>query len=96
MAKGQHYSAYQRKIIDRYYEHQDTIIVTRLGEMVSDLYLADTESKQQKIWKRVEQALAKSGLEPKRYEAVVAKRDVQGLAALVGQLAVPPKDAKKK
>jgi hypothetical protein len=91
MAKGQHLSNHQRSIVNRYYEHQDTIVVTRLSEIVSDLYLADTEAKQKRLWTRAQQALAKTDVEPKRYEPIVEKRDVQALAALVNELAGPGK-----
>ena len=39
--QGQEYSRYQRGVIQRYYEHADTIALQKLSEIVSDLYLAE-------------------------------------------------------
>jgi hypothetical protein len=41
MPKGQDLSRYQQKVVNRYYANIDTITLTKLGEMVSDLYLAE-------------------------------------------------------
>ncbi|MDH3583376.1 MAG: hypothetical protein OER86_04095 [Phycisphaerae bacterium] len=95
MAKGQSFSRHQQGIINRYYEHQDTILSNRLGEIVSDLYLADAESKRKRLWSRAAQALAKSKVEPKRYEPLVASRDLQALATLVNELAGPGETPQK-
>lgn len=48
---------HQRKIIDRYYDNRDTIMLTKLSELVSELYLADTDKKRDKLWERVELAM---------------------------------------
>lgn len=86
MAK-QELSSYQRKIVDRYYSNLDTISLTKLQEAVSELYLAETEKKKEKLWKTVETALAKFPQVGARAAAVVRERDVKGLAELVGKLA---------
>ena len=46
-----HYTPYQKKVIQRYYEHQPNLQLQQLSELVTDLYLAD-ESKQARLWKR--------------------------------------------
>ncbi|MEQ9617318.1 MAG: hypothetical protein RLN60_04710 [Phycisphaerales bacterium] len=86
MAKGQHLSNYQRKIVDRYYANLDTITLNTLGEIVSDLYLAESPKKIEALWKRAEKALAKADPEGKRAPQIVASRDIQALAAFVGEL----------
>lgn len=85
MAKGQHLSSYQRGIVKRYYEHIDTIALQKLGEVVSDLYLA-TPAKAGKLWDSARAALQKTGADPKDFEKIVAARDLQGLARLVNEL----------
>ena len=45
MAGGREYSAHQRKIIDRYYQHKDSILAHRLGELVGDIALAEGNAK---------------------------------------------------
>lgn len=86
MAK-QELSATQRKIVDRYYSNLDTISLTKLQEAVSELYLAETDKKKEKLWKTVETALAKFPEASARAAAVLRAKDVKGLAELVGKLA---------
>ena len=49
---------YQKKIVERYYDRRDEIMLSRLQELVSELYLAETDKKRNALWKRVEQAMA--------------------------------------
>ena len=79
-------SSGQRKIVNRYYEHLDTIVATRLQELVTELYLADSDAKQARLWKRVQQQLAKTPADPGRCGAIVEARDIEALAALIGKL----------
>ena len=51
------HSAYQQKVIKRYYDHRDEILLTRLQDLIGALYLADTDRKIDQHWKRVDQAL---------------------------------------
>ena len=44
MAKNE-YSSYQKDVISRYYENQETILLQNLQELVTELYLADTDAK---------------------------------------------------
>ena len=85
MAKGQHLSAHQRGIVKRYYENRDSIMAQKLGELVSELYLAEGK-KADGLWTRVRTALENMKVEPKKIEAVVGGRDLEKLARLVGEL----------
>jgi hypothetical protein len=49
-------TAYQEKIIRRYYENKDDIMLQKLSELVTDLYLAEGKSKQ-RVWERIAAAL---------------------------------------
>jgi hypothetical protein len=49
-------TAHQDKIIRRYYENQDDIMLQKLGELVSDLYLAEGKAKE-RVWGRITAAL---------------------------------------
>lgn len=80
MAK-QDYTPHQQAIISQYYNQLDTIMLTKLQELVTDLYLADTETKRDRLWKRVQQAIAKLGVPASLAEHILATRDVQVLAA---------------
>ncbi|APW62838.1 hypothetical protein BSF38_04392 [Paludisphaera borealis] len=79
------YSRYQKKIIDRYYKNFDAIAFQRLSELATDLYLA--EGKQQdKLWKRVEEALTKLEFPESRIAHLLDKRDPQLLVAILKEL----------
>jgi hypothetical protein len=79
MAK-QEYSAYQQGIISNYYNQLDTIMLTKLQELVSELYMADTDAKKKRLWDRVQKAMVKLKVPPTVAEHIMAKRDVQILA----------------
>ncbi|MBX3365928.1 MAG: hypothetical protein KF912_01265 [Phycisphaeraceae bacterium] len=85
MAK-QELSSTQRKIVDRYYSNLDTISLTKLQEAVSELYLAETDKKKDKLWKTVETALAKFPEVEARAAAVLRTKDIKALAELVQKL----------
>jgi hypothetical protein len=79
MAK-QNYTSHQKNIISNYYDHLDTIMLTKLQEMVSDLYLAETQAKRDRLWQRIHQAMTKLGAPPAIVEHIMAQRDVEVLA----------------
>ncbi|MBO6740699.1 MAG: hypothetical protein JJ916_12675 [Phycisphaerales bacterium] len=84
MGKGREYSSYQKKVINRYYDNLDTIVVTRLGEIVTDMALAGgDEKKLARLWKRAEQALERAKVESAEIRDVVGRRDVEALARIV-------------
>ena len=92
MAGGREYSSHQRKIINRYYDNIDTIIITRLGEISTDMILAAGDQKKlDRLWKRAELALAKvKGPDvqpPAEIEKLLQSRDIEDLAKLVSKLA---------
>jgi hypothetical protein len=76
----QEYSRYQKKVIQHYYQHKDTIVLTRLQELVTELYLAETEAKTKKLWQQVEKALDKMKLKPAVKNHILKKKNVQILA----------------
>ena len=86
MAKGQHLSQHQQKIVSRYYANLDTIALGRLSESVSDLFLCTDPKKAEKLWKSVETALGKTDAKDTRVQAILATRDIKQLAALVNEL----------
>lgn len=51
------YSPYQKKLIERYYDRRDDILLTRLAEIVSDLFLADTDAAKKRLWSRADAAM---------------------------------------
>jgi hypothetical protein len=73
-------SEYQNGIISRYYDHLDTIMLARLGELVTELYLADTAAKRSKLWQRAQRAMAKLKVPPAIIDHIMEKRNVEILA----------------
>ena len=74
------YSNYQQKIISRYYDNLDTIALARLQELVSQLYLAESQAKQAQLWNRAHKAMLKLKVKPAIIEHIMNKKDVIILA----------------
>ena len=79
MAKKE-YSNYQQKVIQNYYQHKDTIVLTRLQELVTDLYLSETPAKTKRLWQQVEKALDKMKLKPATKAHILEKQNIEILA----------------
>ena len=79
MAKNER-SAYQKEVISRYYENLDTIMLGKLGELVTELYLADTPAKKDRLWQRAHKAMVKLKVPPAIIDHIMQKRDVEILA----------------
>ncbi len=77
---------HQEKIVQRYYEHQETIRVEKLSDLVAELWLCEDEAKATKLWGRAQVALMKAGANPQAVANAVNKRDVTMLATLVQRL----------
>ena len=56
------YTKYQQKVIERYYEHKDSIALQRLQELVTELYLAEGKKKRDKHWETIVKNLEKLGV----------------------------------
>jgi hypothetical protein len=78
-------SSYQQRAIKNYYENRDAIMVQRLGEMVTDLYLAEGKKRAQ-IWKRVVGALENLKISPARIEHIVNSDNPALVAGIVEEL----------
>ncbi|MHC4394079.1 MAG: hypothetical protein ACYS1A_00355 [Planctomycetota bacterium] len=79
MAKPER-SEYQKKIISGYYENLDTIILQQLGELVTELYLAESPAKKKQLWQRVHKAMSKLRVKPAIINHIMANKDVEILA----------------
>jgi len=79
------HSAYQQKIIQRYYDHRDEILLARLQELVGALYLADSDRKMEQGWNRVDTAMVGLKVPDALRERLLAGRDVESLARHVRQ-----------
>ncbi len=87
MASGREYSKTQQKIIGRYYDNHDTILLTRLGEIQTEIALAAGEDKKlDRLWKRAAQALEKTSIKPEIVAKIIAARDLEALGRQVSKL----------
>ncbi len=86
MAKGQHLSSYQKKIVNRYYEHLDTITLNKLAESATELYLCTEPKKAEKLWATVAKALDKTAASDKQVKVILDTKNIKGLAELVSKL----------
>lgn len=78
MAK-QEYSKHQQDIIKNYYQNLDSIMLSKLSELVTELYLAEGPKKD-KLWLRVQKAMENLGVPIGIIEHIMKKRDVVILA----------------
>jgi hypothetical protein len=63
-------SPYQQRAIKDYYKNRDALMLQRLGEMVTDLYLAEGKARA-RLWKRIAGALEKLEVPASRIEHLV-------------------------
>ena len=78
-------SKYQQTIVRGYYANLDTALLQRLGEQVTDLYLAEGK-KREKLWGSVATALAKLGVPQSRIDTIRKSDDARRLAQLLQEL----------
>ena len=74
------YSSHQKKIIERYYDRRDQIMIDRLQGIVSELYLATSDRKRDQLWKRAATAMEHLKVTPSLRDRILAKSDPAVLA----------------
>lgn len=74
------HTPHQKKIIARYYDHRDDITLNRLGEIVTELMLAETDRKRDRLWQRAETAMKTLKVKPALAEHILTQRDEELLA----------------
>ncbi len=78
-------SAYQQKAIKNYYDNKGAIMLQRLGELVTDLYLAEGK-KRESTWTRVESTLQNLGVSKKRIDHIRGADNPSLVANLLKEL----------
>ena len=74
------YSEHQIDVISNYYQNLDAIMLQKLGELVTELYLADTQKKKDRLWERAHKAMVKLKVPPAIVNHIMQKKDVEILA----------------
>ncbi len=89
------HTPYQKKIINRYYDRRGEIMLTRLQEIASELYLADAPRKQDRLWLRAASAMKALKIPATLAEHILARRDpailAKNLRDWLGSAAKPPR-----
>ena len=74
------YSSYQKKLISRYYDRRGEIQLTRLQEIVTELFLADSPAKTKRLWSRADKAMETLKVPPKVRQRIVRESNAELLA----------------
>ena len=78
-------SSYQDRAIRNYYENLDLILVQRLGDLVSDLYLSQG-TQRTRLWKRVSDTLTKLKIPADQVQHIVGSDNPQLVADILKRL----------
>ncbi len=78
-------SKYQEKVIKSYYQNRDAIALQRLGELVTELYLAEGKARARQ-WKNIVGALEKLKVPPSRIDHLVKQDNPTLVARLLEEL----------
>jgi hypothetical protein len=76
---------YQQSVVRNYYANLDTALLQKLGEQVTDLYLAEGR-KRERLWQSITASLAKLGVKQSRIDQLRESDDARKLATLVQEL----------
>ena len=76
---------YQEKVIKNYYQNIDAIALSRLSDLVGELYLAEGK-KREAVWKRITSAMEKLKIPTSRIEHLRKQDKPELVANLVSEL----------
>ena len=74
------HTPHQKKIIGRYYDNLADIKLGGLSELVSELFLAESDSQRNRLWKRVAKAMAALKVPPDLAERILKPRTLGDMA----------------
>ena len=74
------HSNYQKKVISSYYDNLDSIMLGKLQELVTELYLADSQKKSDRLWDRANKAMVKIKIKPAIVDHIMKTRSVEVFA----------------
>jgi hypothetical protein len=86
---GKEFSQYQKKLINRYYANLDTMMLQKLQELVTELYLAETEKEKAKLWERAHKAMMNLKIAPEDIANIMQGKNVVTLAKQVEEWLKP-------
>ena len=74
------HTPHQKKIIRRYYDHREQIMLDKLSECVTELMLADTDAQRKRLWTRAEKAMKTLRVSDSIVGHILASQDPEVLA----------------
>lgn len=77
------YSSHQKKIINRYYDNRSNIMLEKLSDLVTELYLADSDKQRDRLWERVSAAMINLKVPAKTASHILTSRSPELLASHV-------------
>jgi len=77
------FSKYQQKVINRYYDNLDAIMLQKLQELVTELYLAENDAARAKLWDRAHKAMVNLKIPPEVIAGIMRDRSTVALARQV-------------
>lgn len=77
---GKDHSEYQKSLISGYYANLDAIMLGKLSELVTELYLAETPKRKDQLWQRAEKAMLKLKIRPAIIRHIIERKDPKILA----------------
>ena len=77
---GKDHSDYQKSLISGYYANLDAIMLGKLSELVTELYLAETQKRKDQLWQRAEKAMLKLKIKPPIIRHIIQRKDPKILA----------------
>ena len=77
---GKQHSQYQKSVISGYYANLDTIMLAKISELVTELYLAQTPKRKDQLWQRAEKAMLKLKIKPAIIQHILKRRNPEILA----------------
>ena len=78
-------STYQDRVIRNYYQNQDAIMLQKLGDLTTDLFLAEGKAKD-RLWKRVTVVLQNLKIPEDQIEHIVRSDNPALMANLLKKL----------
>jgi len=83
---GNSYTRHQQGIIKRHYETAGDKAIQRLQELVTEIYLCESEKKADRLWASVSRFLGQVKAKPDVVARIIPERDVAALADFAGKL----------
>ena len=77
---GKDHSEYQKSLISGYYANLEAIMLGKLSELVTELYLAKTPKRKEQLWQRAEKAMIKLEVRPAIVRHIMERKDPKILA----------------